>query len=60
MNNHATPPTFEERERLYYQLKFLAIFAEAIPEISEQITDQAAYGLEMIIEDMADRIFPEH
>ena len=54
-----TGPTVEERERLYYQLKFLAIVAESIPHISDQFTEKAAYGMELFIDDIATRIFPE-
>ena len=59
-NTEHTAPTFEEREKLYYQLKFLALVAGKFPVIREQITDHAAYGMEILLEDMAERIFPEH
>ena len=55
-----TGPTLKERERLFYQLKFLAIVAVSIPAISDQFTDHAAYGMELLLEDMAERIFPEN
>ena len=53
-------PSFKERERLFYQLKFLAIVAVSIPAISDQLTDHAAYGMELLLEDIAEQIFPEN
>ena len=52
-------PALEERERIYYQLKFLAIAAEGIPHISDLLTEKAAYGMGLILDNIAERIFPE-